>query len=259
MSYQDFARDSLKHTFINELEGMVENANSPVLEHFLDLPEAFQDKILNMMILMDEVFPQNPFLEYTGDGIDASYDVNLNRFETTAEKMLTQLPEINYGDVVKVQAMARDMLAQDVPSKFIAQVAIPQLTKDVDFPIDQLTAAVEKIKTMPANTERDEAFINAAFMQIAEHTVLHAEPPENDMLPAGTRFKHDEPSHVFIGQQDKYDVWHGEKFDEVILRFGDEPQENRALPIREAMDLTGDFKAAVDAIENQRRQAPRPK
>lgn len=49
------------------------------------------------------------------------------------------------------------------------------------------------------------------------------------------KFKHDATEaekHVFVGKTDNgEDVWFGTKFNDVVLRFGNEPQQNRTLPL----------------------------
>lgn len=54
-------------------------------------------------------------------------------------------------------------------------------------------------------------------------------------------FKHDAgeaEKHVFLGKTSKgEDVWFGIKFNEVVLRFGNKPEENRAMPVDAAMQI----------------------
>lgn len=64
------------------------------------------------------------------------------------------------------------------------------------------------------------------------------------------RFEHDADEgskHVYLGRDGDYDVWFGIKWGEVILRYGNEPQENRALDLSAARQAK-DFANAVEMI-----------
>lgn len=52
------------------------------------------------------------------------------------------------------------------------------------------------------------------------------------------RFKHDAEDHQYAGRnQDGHDVWYNEKFGEIIIRFGDHPEQNRAMRFEQAKSI----------------------
>ena len=70
------------------------------------------------------------------------------------------------------------------------------------------------------------------------------------------RFDHDadeESKHVFLGHDGQYDVWFGIKWGEVILRFGNQPGENRALDLSSAK-RTKQYATAIEMVTQYIRQ-----
>ncbi|MFY0656422.1 MAG: hypothetical protein JXR12_06700 [Neptunomonas phycophila] len=71
------------------------------------------------------------------------------------------------------------------------------------------------------------------------------------------RYDHDGTEHdkcVFLGHDAQYDVWFHIKWGEVVLRFGDEPQENRAMCLGDARNA----KAYANAVEMVRKYIQDP-
>ncbi len=64
------------------------------------------------------------------------------------------------------------------------------------------------------------------------------------------RFEHDADEGskpVFLGHDGQYDVWFHIKWGEVVLRFGNEPQQNRALDLSSARQAK-DYTNAVEMV-----------
>jgi hypothetical protein len=65
--------------------------------------------------------------------------------------------------------------------------------------------------------------------------VVANQQPSLKIVKSKTKFKHDQPEsekHVFVGtNSDGHDVWYGIKFGEIIVRFGNAPQEYKAHPV----------------------------
>lgn len=70
------------------------------------------------------------------------------------------------------------------------------------------------------------------------------------------RFEHDDDTQPFVGRMDQYDVYYGEKFDEVILRFGSNGPDYRAMELSDVvnLDTTSDYGKALTLITNHIKQ-----
>jgi hypothetical protein len=255
MSFKDLERSVLVDYFRDTLESMAEEDQTPVIDAFLNQPVPYQEKILKMMVLMDEVYYNDPFLEYAGDGVSIDYAVNIERFEPATQKMLAQLPTMSDDALNTLFVTGKLLMKDDVPNDFAARIIMTQATNDPDFPINHLVRKLDALKAMPPSTERDMALSDAVFEQIAQHTIVHVEMPTLSNLVPGARYEHDDDTHLFMGQQNRFDVWHGEKHAEVILRFGDQPQDNKAFPMDVARNSPGDFSQASEMIQQSQRPA----
>lgn len=65
-------------------------------------------------------------------------------------------------------------------------------------------------------------------------------------------FKHDTDEHEFVGHTTEgHDVWYGRKFDEVIVRFGNEGPEYRAMPFGQAKSMQSYVEAVSLATKSR--------